>query len=101
MGTSLHVGVSNDLSHRHSVPDLECCLATLRPLINQLGDRAREACHRANQLLLLRDMLDTRQCSPLLLPESPSEAWVENVVHKRVTENITASEPRPSLNMHA
>ena len=71
-------------SYRHSVPDLEGCLAKLHPLITTLRERARESCHRANQLLLLRDMLETRQCSHLLLPESLSEAWVENVVHKRV-----------------
>jgi hypothetical protein len=71
-------------SYRHSVPDLEGCLAKLHPLITTLRERARESCHRANQLLLLRDMLETRQCSHLLLPESLSEAWVENVVHKRM-----------------
>ena len=71
--------------HRHSVADLKGCLAKLDPLLTALREKAREACHRANQLLLLRDMLETRQCSHLLLPEGLSEAWVENVVHKRVS----------------
>ena len=70
------------------MPDLEGCLAKLRPLIDELREAAREACHRVNQLLLLRDMLETRQCLNLLLPESRPEAWVENVVHKRVSSSI-------------
>ena len=71
------------------MPDLEGCLVKLHPLITTLRERARESCHRANQLLLLRDMLETRQCSHLLLPESLSEAWVENVVHKRILTALT------------
>ena len=69
---------------RYSTPKLDTLLLKLRPLINKLSDRVKQACHHTNQWLLLRNMLETRLCSPLLLPESPSEAWVEEVVHKRV-----------------
>jgi hypothetical protein len=40
----------------------------------------QQSCHRTNQWLLMKEMLDTRTCSPYLMSQSASEAWVEDVV---------------------
>ena len=49
-------------------------------------------CHRTNQWFLLKELLATRVCSPYLLSESPSEAWVDEVVSKH--EGVSSKESR-------
>ena len=74
--------------------------ASLQPRINTLCDCVREeverTCNRTNQWFLLCDMLETRNCSPYLLAESSSMAWVEETVQqKQGVAGHTPSEFRP------
>ena len=52
----------------------------IRGVCDALVEAVRHSCHRTNQWLLLKDMLDTHSCSPYLLSQSAPEAWVEEVV---------------------
>ena len=53
---------------------------TQRGVCDQVIKALKLSCHRTNQWLLMKDMLETHICSPYLLSESASEAWVEEVV---------------------
>lgn len=48
-------------------------------LCDHVVEEIHQTCHKTNQWYLLKDMLDTRMCSPLLLPESAPEAWVDKI----------------------
>ena len=71
----------------------EAWQAELDRLLHEVISALKRSCHRTNQWLLMRDMLETRTCSPYLLSQSASEAWVEEVVlqHNR-TETFRAQE---------
>jgi len=56
----------------------------LYEVYEQVCMRVQKTCHHSNQWFLLKDMLDTHSCSPYLLLESGSEAWVEGHQHSRV-----------------
>lgn len=51
--------------------------AELREVCDVVLRNVHKCSHRTNQWLLMKAMLDTRVCSPYLLSESASEAWVE------------------------
>ncbi len=72
---------------RSSRPEVDPSELTV--LCDNLAAAVSRVCHRTNQWYLLRDLLATRVCSPYLLPESASEAWVDEVVskHDRPKEN--------------
>ena len=71
----------------------ETVLLDLKTVCDQVLETVKLICHRTNQWFLLKDMLDTHICSPYLLPESASEAWVEKVVQQQGrTEPFTAQE---------
>ena len=59
-------------------------LETFRSLVDEVEKEVLERCRYTNQWFLLKEMLESRSCHPLLLPESPSEAWVEEVVQHRL-----------------
>lgn len=65
---------------RGSEPIEESVESELRGMCEQVLSVIRQSCHRTNQWLLMKAMLDTRTCSPYLLSKSASEAWVEEVV---------------------
>ena len=73
---------------------LEVQLEKFRMLCERVGEEVRQTCHRTNQWLLLQDMLHTRMCSPLLLPESASEAWVDEIVLRREHSPETSFRPQ-------
>ena len=52
----------------------------LRSVCDDLVQALEQSCHRTNQWLLMKDMLETHHCSPYLLSQSAPEAWVEEVV---------------------
>lgn len=58
----------------------EKLLPKLKQLCEQVEISIVKTCHQTNQWFLLRDMLETRKCSPYLMSESASEAWVNTVV---------------------
>ena len=58
----------------------ERALMKLKQLCKQVETSVDKTCHRTNQWFLLRDMLETRKCSPYLMSVSASEAWVNTVV---------------------
>ena len=58
----------------------ENVLVKLQQLCEQVKTSVAKTCHQTNQWFLLRDMLETRKCSPYLMSESASEAWVNTVV---------------------
>lgn len=72
---------------------VEAWQAELGVLLNEVTSALKQSCHRTNQWLLMKDMLETRTCSPFLLSQSASEVWVEEVVlqHNR-TETFRAQE---------
>ena len=55
-------------------------LQELHDVYDQVYKGVELICHRTNQWFLLKDMLERHVCSPYLLLESASEAWVEGVV---------------------
>ena len=55
-------------------------LAKLRQLCEQVKGSVAKTCHQTNQWFLLKDMLETKKCSPYLMSVSASEAWVNTVV---------------------
>ncbi len=57
-------------------------LSDLSKLCGNLEEAVYKVCHCTNQWFLLKELLDTRMCSPYLLSESASEAWVDEVVNK-------------------
>ena len=59
---------------------VERTLAKLRQLCEQVKGSVAKTCHQTNQWFLLRDMLETKKCSPYLMSVSASEAWVNTVV---------------------
>ena len=71
---------------RSSRRDVDNDLSELRTLCEHLERGVAHMCHRTNQWFLLKDMLDTRMCSPYLLSVSASEAWVDEVVSKQVND---------------
>ena len=71
---------------RSSQSDIDNGLSELLTLCEQLERGVAHMCHRTNQWFLLKDMLDTRMCSPYLLSVSASEAWVDEVVSKQANE---------------
>ena len=71
----------------------EAVRAELRVVCDQVVASVQYSCRRTNQWLLMKSMLDTRVCSPYLLSESASEAWVEEVVLQQArTESFRAQE---------
>ena len=58
----------------------EKVLAKLKQLCEQVKDSVAKTCHETNQWFLLRDMLESKKCSPYLMSVSASEAWVNTVV---------------------
>lgn len=66
-------------SHQLEEPFLQ----ELYDVYEQVYKEVELTCHHTNQWFLLKDMLETRMCSPYLLLESASEAWVEGVVHQQ------------------
>ena len=56
----------------------------LYEVYEQVFVKVQKTCHRSNQWFLLKDMLEIHSCSPYLLLESGSEAWVEGHQHSRV-----------------
>ena len=58
----------------------ENVLTKLQQLCEQVKSSVAKTCHQTNQWFLLRDMLETRKCSPYLMSESASDAWVNTVV---------------------
>lgn len=58
----------------------ERVLTKLKQLCEQVKMSVAKTCHQTNQWFLLRDMLETRKCSPYLMSVSASEAWVNTVV---------------------
>lgn len=52
----------------------------LRGVCDMLVGALCQSCHRTNQWLLMKEMLDMHTCSPYLLSQSAPEAWVEEVV---------------------
>lgn len=58
----------------------ERALTKLRQLCKHVETSVAKTCHRTNQWFLLRDMLETKKCSPYLMSVSASEAWVNTVV---------------------
>ena len=61
-------------------------LGKLEGLCREVEEAVKKKCHETNQWFLLKAMLDTRMCSPYLLPVSASEAWVDEVVQKAVDQ---------------
>lgn len=59
---------------------VERALAKLKQLCEQVKGSVAKTCHQTNQWFLLRDMLETKKCSPYLMSVSASEAWVNTVV---------------------
>lgn len=59
---------------------VERALTKLKQLCEQVESSVAKTCHQTNQWFLLRDMLETRKCSPYLMSVSASEAWVNTVV---------------------
>lgn len=76
--TSIHVYFQ--LRHCEGLEGVWSELGNVR---EQLIKVLKESCHRTNQWLLMKDMLETHTCSPYLLSGSASEAWVENVVEQQ------------------
>ena len=68
---------------RHCEPVEEGVRTELREVCEQVMNALQHGCHRTNQWLLMKSMLETRTCSPYLLSESASEAWVEEVVQQQ------------------
>lgn len=58
-------------------------MGELYDIYEQVSERVKHTCHRTNQWFLLKDMLNTRMCSPYLLLEAGSEAWVQGHQHTR------------------
>ena len=61
----------------------EVILSDLKGIYDQVLGGVKRTCHRTNQWFLLKEMLETHACSPYLLLESASEAWVEEVVRQQ------------------
>lgn len=72
------VELYSQLSHSGQTESSD--LSELRGVCEELLAVVRDSCRRTNQWFLMKEMLDTHKCSPLLLSESASEAWVEKVV---------------------
>lgn len=64
----------------------ENVLTKLKQLCEQVKTSVAKTCHQTNQWFLLRDMLETRKCSPYLMFESASDAWVNTVVKQEDKE---------------
>ena len=58
----------------------ERALAKLKQLCEHVNTSVAKTCHQTNQWFLLRDMLETRKCSPYLMSVSASDSWVNTVV---------------------
>ena len=58
-------------------------MGELYDIYEQVSNHVESTCRRTNQWFLLKDMLNTRTCSPYLLLEAGSEAWVEGHQHSR------------------
>ncbi len=65
---------------QNSRQGVEKALTKLRQLCEQVKGSVARTCHQTNQWFLLRDMLETKKCSPYLMSMSASEAWVNTVV---------------------
>ena len=65
---------------QNSRQGVERTLVKLRQLCEQVKGSVAKTCHQTNQWFLLRDMLETKKCSPYLMSVSASEAWVNTVV---------------------
>ena len=71
----------------------ERILSELEGRCDQLKMAVEQTCYHTNQWYLLKDMFETHMCSPYLLSESASEAWVEKVVeHQGTSEPFRAQE---------
>ena len=77
---------------RSSCQEVAVQLNQFHKLCDSVVEEVHQVCHRTNQWFLLKDMLETRMCSPLLLPESAPEAWVDEIVSKQVREGSQGGE---------
>ena len=77
---------------RSSWQEVGTQLNQFHKLCDSVVKEVHQVCHRTNQWFLLKDMLETRMCSPLLLPESAPEAWVDEIVSKQVREGSQGGE---------